>query len=296
MSCSRSLDTTHCFNRTHPIPLSFASRTPRRPVPSGVMTDPTARLRALVENGVAKRFDLRAWSAQSSCARARAIERLETLLEQARPDVIKLIVMESLQGTPESDLDVMVYGECAPRAFLEFINVHARTLALERAEEGDETRRGDARGTASTRAALTYYDLGSGAGKSVLTAALSPYFARCRGIELLPCVHAIAEILVEDFSRDVAPRDDGVSPSVSVSLGDIFVDLSWIDADFVFCNCVTWDEATMARLASHAAKMRRGALFVTALCPLPSDAFEVVAEDEIDFSWGRVDAIVHRKT
>ena len=35
------------------------------------MTDPTARLRALVENGVAKRFDLRAWSAQSSCARAR---------------------------------------------------------------------------------------------------------------------------------------------------------------------------------------------------------------------------------
>jgi len=127
------------------------------------MTDPTARLRALVENGVAKRFDLRAWSAQSSCARARAIERLETLLEQARPDVIKLIVMESLQGTPESDLDVMVYGECAPRAFLEFINAHARTLALERAEEGDETRRGDARGTASTRAALTYYDLGSGA-------------------------------------------------------------------------------------------------------------------------------------
>ena len=113
---------------------------------------------------------------------------------------------------------------------------------------------GDARGTASTRAALTYYDLGSGAGKSVLTAALSPYFARCRGIELLPCVHAIAEILVEDFSRDVAPRDDGVSPSVSVSLGDIFVDLSWIDADFVFCNCVTWDEATMARLASHAAE------------------------------------------
>ena len=105
------------------------------------MTDPTARLRALVENGVAKRFDLRAWSAQSGCARARAIERLETLLEQARPDVIKLIVMESLQGTPESDLDVMVYGECAPRAFLEFINAHARTLALERAEEGDETRR-----------------------------------------------------------------------------------------------------------------------------------------------------------
>ena len=129
------------------------------------MTDPTARLRALVENGVAKRFDLRAWSAQSGCARARAIERLETLLEQARPDVIKLIVMESLQGTPESDLDVMVYGECAPRAFLEFINAHARTLALERAEEGDETRRGDASGTASTRAALTYYDLGSGAGK-----------------------------------------------------------------------------------------------------------------------------------
>jgi|AntAceMinimDraft_5_1070358.scaffolds.fasta_scaffold43050_4 hypothetical protein len=40
-------------------------------------------LRSLVENGVAKRFDLRAWS-DAGCKQATAAERLAVLLEQVR--------------------------------------------------------------------------------------------------------------------------------------------------------------------------------------------------------------------
>lgn len=58
-------------------------------------------------------------------------------------------------------------------------------------------------------------------------------------------MYVIVEILVEDFSRDVVSRDDGVFSSVFVSFGDIFVDFFWIDVDFVFCNCVMWDEVMM---------------------------------------------------
>lgn len=38
----------------------------------------------------------------------------------------------------ESDLDVMVYGECVLCVFLEFINVYVWMLVLECVEEGDE--------------------------------------------------------------------------------------------------------------------------------------------------------------
>ena len=55
-------------------------------------------LRSLVENGVAKRFDLRAWC-EKGCSQPNAMERLEVLLEQVRPDVAKLIVLEAVSYT-----------------------------------------------------------------------------------------------------------------------------------------------------------------------------------------------------
>ena len=243
-------------------------------------------LRSLVEHGVARRFDLRAWADRTGCAQPTALERLEAMLEQARPDALKLIVMESLVDTPARDLDTMVYGETKVRPFLNFLNAHAARMSRENRERGIES---------PEREKYTFYDLGSGAGKSILTAALSPHFIECRGVECLPCVHAVSEILIDDFHRDVAPRDDGVSPRVSALLGDVFVDDAWTSADFVFCNCVTWDAETMRRLSTLAERMRPGSTFVTVLCPLESDAFETVAEDELEFSWGVVDALVHRR-
>lgn len=53
-------------------------------------------LRSLVENGVAKRFNLRAWS-DGGCNQATGVERLQVLFEQVRPDVAKLIVLEELE-------------------------------------------------------------------------------------------------------------------------------------------------------------------------------------------------------
>ena len=54
------------------------------------------KLKRLLENGVAKRFDLRQW-VNKGCAQATARERLEVLFEQVRPEVAKLIVLEALE-------------------------------------------------------------------------------------------------------------------------------------------------------------------------------------------------------
>ena len=69
------------------------------------MSTPTERLRKLVENGISKRFDLTAWARDTGCAQPTALARLEATLEQIRPDVVKLIVMESLEDTGDEDLD-----------------------------------------------------------------------------------------------------------------------------------------------------------------------------------------------
>ena len=76
-------------------------------------------LRSLLENGVAKRFDLRAWC-DKGCAQATATERLEVLLEQVRPDVAKLIVLEELEVRRPSarplERDRLPFRTARPRA------------------------------------------------------------------------------------------------------------------------------------------------------------------------------------
>ena len=42
---------------------------------------------------------------------------------------------------------------------------------------------------------------------------------------------------------------------------------------------------------SAAERMRPGSIFVTVLCPLASDTFELVEEVELNFSWGAVECL-----
>ena len=43
-------------------------------------------------------------------------------------------------------------------------------------------------------------------------------------------------------------------------------------------------------------KLKEGSIFVTVLLPLPSDKFEVIAEEECLFSWGgKAPLVVHKK-
>ena len=246
------------------------------------------KLRSLVENGVAKRFDLRAWS-DKGCAQATAVERLDVLLEQVRPDVAKLIVLEELEGTSEEDTDALVYGEIDMHDFMtELLDKYGGTSAGG-GGGGDGTGR------------RIFVDLGSGTGKAVMAAGLCRHFSHVWGIELLPCTSAIAELLIEDYVRDVLPGARPASNpllSCSVERGDFFqpdVLARWTGADFVFCNCVTWDQGTMDAMSAAAERMRPGALFVTVLCPLSGDKFELVDEAELKFSWGFVEALVHRR-
>ena len=60
---------------------------------------------------------------------------------------------------------------------------------------------------------------------------------------------------------------------------------------------VSANEKTVSlNLHRYAAEgLRPGAVFVTVLCPLSSDKFELVEEVELSFSWGSVECLVHRR-
>ena len=145
----------------------------------------TQRLRSLLENGVGASFDLRAWCGRDSCALG-VRSRLDLLLEQCRPEVAQLIVMEQLEAEGQEDAEELTYGEITNDAFLQLLRRH---VAGEPVEGGRRV----------------FYDLGSGTGKTALLAAASGHFTEARGIELLPCVGAIATALADEFTHSILP-------------------------------------------------------------------------------------------
>ena len=150
-----------------------------------------------------------------------------------------------------------------------------------------------------------YYDLGSGTGKSVFIAALTGKFSFAGGCEILECLHGVATTVVEDYREMIEPMTNAMNNSnnktteLRVDLDDIFsVERvrMWSQCEYVFCNCLTWEDEQMETLARAAEHLKEGAIFVTVLLPLPSEKFEVIAEEECLFSWGgEAPLVIHRK-
>ena len=68
-----------------------------------------------------------------------------------------------------------------------------------------------------------------------------------------------------------------------------------LQADFIYTCTMMFGPELMREMAALAEGMRPGAVFVTVMLPLPSDAFEVVCTEPCLFSWGEVEVVVHRR-
>jgi hypothetical protein len=134
--------------------------------------------------------------------------------------------MEQLEVEGREDAEELTYGEITNDAFLQLLRHHAA------AEPIVGNRR-------------VFYDLGSGTGKTVLLAAASGCFTAAKGIELLPCVGAIGTALADEFTAAILPDLAASTPvqssgsrstgslacdNVSLTVGDMFVDTSWVEA------------------------------------------------------------------
>lgn len=137
-----------------------------------------------------------------------------------------------------------------------------------------------------------FYDLGCGAGKAVLTAAMHPSgFRRCVGIELLPGLHRLACCLRDRLLADEA------HPKAEVEFfeGDLF-EADVRDASLIFVNAGNWREPNVQRLFQHLLQsLPHGAMLATVRKPLAvpgapgcvgEDCLQPLEKLDVPMSWG----------
>ena len=224
------------------------------------------------------------------------------IFEQIRPEVMRLMAFEEIREMEREEEEEesrqkgsrsrrksrnnFVYGEVVLEPFFEFVSRSSELCT-------------------PTKETKKYYDLGSGSGKSVFIAALTGKFSFAGGSEILKCLHGVATTVVEDYKQIIEPMmkrrnsNRKMKTELRVDLNDIFSPecvRMWSQCEYVFCNCLTWEDGQMESLARAAEHLKEGSIFVTVLLPLPSDKFEVIAEEECLFSWGgKAPLVVHKK-
>ena len=145
-----------------------------------------------------------------------------------------------------------------------------------------------------------FYDLGSGAGKPAVAAATLFEFAACRGVEYLGgLVRASrdAKAAYEDVGVPLLASLGRTGPAVDFYEADV-TDLGahdWSGGDVVFANSTCFDDGMLAAVARRAARLKRGAFFITFTKKLPSDHFEVRESELHQMSWGGATVFIQQK-
>ena len=252
------------------------------------------RFDQLLQNGIGASFSLSDWSIRSrTCSMKSTRERLTLLFEPCRTAVSKLIVMQALEHDEERChlQEQCVYAEITVASFETILSEHMiRFLPVSQPSQ------------------LKFFDLGSGTGKNVFLAAISGLFHTCIGIEILPELAAIGNVLHESFLEDVVGVGAKHFAETKLYLDSFTENTEWVQhADVVYCNTIMFDATLMASLATLAHGMKEGSIFITlgqSLMPfLPEiigsssslSSFQIVETFATNHSFGSgVDTFLHR--
>ena len=141
-----------------------------------------------------------------------------------------------------------------------------------------------------------FYDLGSGTGKAVISAALLHNFDKCIGIELLTSLFDIsqqAKINYDLLRINILQENSTVwntLPDVEFLCGNMF-EVSWSDADFIFVNSTCFDEKMMDRIALS--EVKPGTWAVTLTKSIASNSWKVLQSFRKSMSWGAATVYIH---
>jgi Histone methylation protein DOT1 len=142
--------------------------------------------------------------------------------------------------------------------------------------------------------ARVFYDLGSGTGKCVATAAFLSKFDVCRGIELVEGLFNISLSIKskydEEFPRIQSENPDLFSfvPSLEFILNDIF-EVDWSDADLIFVNSTCFEPEMMVRLGKK--KLKFGTVAITNSRPISGENWIMLETYRKKMNWG--DTIIY---
>ncbi len=131
-----------------------------------------------------------------------------------------------------------------------------------------------------------FYDLGSGSGKAVLTAALAFNFKLCRGIEL------VSEL--QQLSLAISQKLPALSTQVEFMQAD-FLELDISEADVVFVNAACFFAEKWQRLLAKLQTLRPGTLIIMGSKKLPATHFKLLQTELRYMSWGRATVSIYQR-
>lgn len=133
----------------------------------------------------------------------------------------------------------------------------------------------------------TFCDIGCGVGKTVFAAYFSKLFTKYVGIEILPSLWNICNLVFRQYNQ-YHSLDNFSAPNLDFIIGDAtYIDWS-LFADVVVCSTTCFDESMLDRLWNIASKLKPGSLMVTFTHRIPekySSNFSLVQERNLDVSW-----------
>lgn len=215
---------------------------------------------------------------QVSAVEARCLEAARMLFA---PLELHLCIRQSVQDTCRLGFtrDQFTYGEVGELSFLRLLD-RARMHMV-------------ASTSFAAAGGRVFYDLGCGAGKAVVLAALHPIaFDRCVGVELLPGVAAMARALGQRWQA----HDQAMSGAAGRALppptfveADLF-NVALEGAALILVNAGSWQEPSKSRLRRHLLQsMPDRCLLATIRKPLAEEgSSELVHLEELQLpmSWG----------
>ncbi len=126
-----------------------------------------------------------------------------------------------------------------------------------------------------------FFDLGSGAGKVVLHAALATSVGRAIGVEMSRTRHALAKSVV------AAARKEGLDVGACRLRNANLMRTSLKGATVIYCCATAFSEAFLERMVKRIANLGPGIRFVTTTELDEDPRFELLDVLKLDMSWRR---------
>lgn len=143
-----------------------------------------------------------------------------------------------------------------------------------------------------------FYDLGSGSGKGVISAALLYPFSKCVGIELLKSLFDISldfKLSYEQTRLSLIESHSDIwssLPDIEFIHSDMF-ETGWSDAGFIFANSTCFDQSMMDRISAAPAQPGTWAVTLTKHLMQP---WAVLQSFRKSMSWGDATVYIHQRS
>lgn len=138
-----------------------------------------------------------------------------------------------------------------------------------------------------------FYDLGSGTGKALITAALCFDLSKAIGVEILEDLYKASKDAATNLHRE--PNLSQKKAQQVEFIHSDFHDCDFSDADILFMNATTFQYELDTLMMRKLERLKKGTRVLTTDLPLDSYALSVSKVALYPFSWGLATVYFHEK-